>query len=111
MKPSASAVILASVRAAVLFYLLGMLLEGIGKIWPPMGYLLRFVLFSFLTCLLIRRLAGSWKLTLTDCRILPFSLHTKGIMTAVLLPVLFFWWKPDSAKVTGASIRIPPHMF
>lgn len=90
MKPSASAVILASVRAAVLFYLLGMLLEGIGKIWPPMGYLLRFVLFSFLTCLLIRRLAGSWKLTLTDCRILPFSLHTKGIMTAVLLPVLFF---------------------
>ena len=70
--------------------LAGSLTSGIARVFFPLGYVLRFLVYAGLTFLIVRKLCSMSGLTMPECRITSFRLSFLSVFWAVLLPVFLF---------------------
>ena len=70
--------------------LAGSLTSGIARVFFPLGYFLRFLVYAGLTFLIVRKLCSMSGLTMPECRITSFRLSFLSVFWAVLLPVFLF---------------------
>lgn len=81
--------ILYSFLGFLLLYLIGIITKDFIYLIPPYGYLFRFVIYIFLTYLVIIQLARGANLTLNDCRIPQPHFSMLGFGSAVFLLLIF----------------------
>lgn len=86
-----SGVVWHSVFTFSIFWFIGVFTAGLNRMMIPYGYLIRFIAYAWLIYAFINWLCSMNAWRPSDCRIPRFRLSLRGILVAVLLPVLFLF--------------------